>query len=34
VRRPETPEAPSSAAGEIDDEVGYADSRVDPADEI
>jgi DNA polymerase III subunit gamma/tau len=34
VRRPETPEALSSAAGEIDDEVGYADSRVDPADEI
>jgi DNA polymerase-3 subunit gamma/tau len=34
VRRPETPEAPSRAAGEVDDEVGYADSGIDPADEI
>ena len=34
VRRPETPEAPSPAAGEADDEVGYADSGVDPADEV
>jgi DNA polymerase III subunit gamma/tau len=33
VRRPEA--APSSmAAGEVDDEVGYADSGVDPADEV
>jgi DNA polymerase III subunit gamma/tau len=31
VRRPE---APSPAAGEVDDEVGYADSGADPADEI
>jgi DNA polymerase-3 subunit gamma/tau len=31
VRRPE---APSPAAGEVDDEVGYADSGVDPADEV
>jgi DNA polymerase-3 subunit gamma/tau len=31
VRRPE---APSSAAGEVDDEVGYADSGADPADEV
>ena len=34
VRRPETPEAPSRAGGEVDDEVGYADSDVDPADEV
>jgi DNA polymerase III subunit gamma/tau len=34
VRRPETPEAPSPAASEIDDEVGYADFGVDPADEV
>jgi DNA polymerase III subunit gamma/tau len=34
VRRPEAPEAPSPAAGEVDDEVGYADSGIDPADEI
>ncbi len=34
VRRPEAPEAPSPAAGEVDDEVGYADSGVDPADEV
>ena len=34
VRRPGTPEAPSPAAGEVDDEVGYADSGVDPADEV
>ena len=33
VRRPEA--APSSmTAGEVDDEVGYADSGVDPADEV
>jgi DNA polymerase III subunit gamma/tau len=33
VRRPEA--APSSmAAGEVNDEVGYADSGVDPADEV
>jgi DNA polymerase III subunit gamma/tau len=31
VRRPD---APSSAAGEVDDEVGYADSGADPADEV
>ena len=31
VRRPE---APSPAAGEVDDEVGYADSGADPADEV
>jgi DNA polymerase III subunit gamma/tau len=31
VRRPD---APSSAAGEVDDEVGYADSGGDPADEV
>ncbi|HEY3624052.1 MAG TPA: DNA polymerase III subunit gamma/tau [Roseiarcus sp.] len=31
VRRPE---APSPAAGEVDDEVGYADSGVVPADEV
>jgi len=34
VRRPEAPEAPSPAAGEVDDEVGYADSGVDPADDV
>jgi DNA polymerase III subunit gamma/tau len=34
VRRPETPEAPSPAAGEVDEEVSYADSGVDPADEV
>ena len=32
VRRPEA--APSAAAGEADDEVGYADSGVDPADDV
>jgi DNA polymerase-3 subunit gamma/tau len=31
VRRPE---APSPTAGEVDDEVGYADSGADPADEV
>jgi DNA polymerase III subunit gamma/tau len=31
VRRPD---ALSSAAGEVDDEVGYADTGVDPADEV
>jgi hypothetical protein len=31
VRRPE---APSPAAGEVDEEVTYADSGVDPADEV
>jgi DNA polymerase-3 subunit gamma/tau len=31
VRRPE---APSPTAGEADDEVGYADSGADPADEV
>ena len=31
VRRPD---ALSSAAGEVDDEVGYADSGADPADEV
>jgi hypothetical protein len=31
VRRPETP---SPAAGEVDEEVTYADSGVDPADEV
>jgi DNA polymerase III subunit gamma/tau len=31
VRRPD---APSPAAGEVDDEVGYADSGADPADEV
>jgi DNA polymerase-3 subunit gamma/tau len=31
VRRPE---APSPEAGEADDEVGYADSGIDPADEV
>jgi DNA polymerase III subunit gamma/tau len=34
VRRPETPEVPSPAAGEVDEEVSYADSGVDPADEV
>jgi DNA polymerase-3 subunit gamma/tau len=34
VRRPEASEAPSPTAGEVDDEVGYADSGVDPADEV
>jgi DNA polymerase-3 subunit gamma/tau len=37
VRRPEAPpptDAPPPAAGEVDDEVGYADSGVDPADEV
>jgi DNA polymerase-3 subunit gamma/tau len=34
VRRPEAPEAPSPVAGEVDDEVGYADSGADPADEV
>ena len=32
VRRPEA--EPSMAAGEADDEVGYADSGVDPADDV
>jgi DNA polymerase III subunit gamma/tau len=32
VRRPEA--QPSPAAGEADDEVGYADSGVDPADDV
>ncbi|HSU99486.1 MAG TPA: DNA polymerase III subunit gamma/tau [Roseiarcus sp.] len=32
VRRPEA--APSTTAGEADDEVGYADSGVDPADDV
>jgi DNA polymerase III subunit gamma/tau len=32
VRRPEA--APSPPAREADDEVGYADSRVDPADDV
>ena len=32
VRRPEA--APSMTAGEADDEVGYADSGVDPADDV
>jgi DNA polymerase-3 subunit gamma/tau len=31
VRRPE---APSPIAGEVEDEVGYADTGVDPADEV
>jgi len=37
VRRPEVPsptDAPPPAAGEVDDEVGYADSGADPADEV
>ncbi len=37
VRRPEAPsssDAPPSTAGEVDDEVGYADSGIDPADEV
>jgi DNA polymerase III subunit gamma/tau len=34
VRRPEAPEAPSPEGSEVDDEVGYADSGVDPADEV
>jgi DNA polymerase III subunit gamma/tau len=34
VRRPETPETPPPATGEVDDEVGYADSGFDPADEV
>jgi DNA polymerase-3 subunit gamma/tau len=34
VRRPEAPEAPPAPAGEVDDEVGYADSGPDLADEI
>ncbi len=37
VRRPEAQsatDAPPSAAGEVDDEVGYADSSADPADEV
>jgi DNA polymerase-3 subunit gamma/tau len=37
VRRPESPsptDAPRPAAGEVDDEVGYADSGADPADEV
>jgi DNA polymerase III subunit gamma/tau len=37
VRRPEAPspaDAPSSTAGEAEDEVGYADSGVDPADDV
>ena len=37
VRRPEAPspaDAPPPTAGEIDDEVGYADSEGDPADEV
>ena len=37
VRRPEAPsptDAPAPAAGEVDDEVGYADSGADPADEV
>ena len=32
VRRPEA--APSMTAGEADDEVGYADSGVDPAEDV
>jgi len=32
VRRPEA--APPETASEVDDEVGYADSGVDPADEV
>jgi DNA polymerase III subunit gamma/tau len=37
VRRPEAPsptDAPPPAAGEVDDDVGYADSGADPADEV
>jgi DNA polymerase-3 subunit gamma/tau len=37
VRRPEAPsptDAPPPAAADIDDEVGYADSSADPADEL
>ncbi len=37
VRRPDAPspaEAPSPTTSEADDEVGYADSGVDPADEV
>jgi len=37
VRRPDAPtptDAPPPAAGEVDDEVGYADSGADPADEV
>ena len=37
VRRPEAPsptDAPPPAASEVDDEVGYADSGADPADEV
>jgi DNA polymerase III subunit gamma/tau len=37
VRRPEAPsvtDAPLPTAGEVDDEVGYADSGSDPADDV
>ncbi len=37
VRRPDVPsptDAPPPVAGEVDDEVGYADSGADPADEV
>jgi DNA polymerase-3 subunit gamma/tau len=34
VRRPEALETPSPEGSEVDDEVGYADSGVDPADEV
>jgi DNA polymerase III subunit gamma/tau len=37
VRRPEAPsptDAPPPAAGDVDDEIGYADTGVDPADEV
>jgi DNA polymerase III subunit gamma/tau len=37
VRRPEAPssaDTPPTTAGEVDEEVGYADSGVDPADEV
>ena len=37
VRRPEAPspaDSPPPAAGEVDDEVGYADSSADPADDV
>ena len=37
VRRPDAPsstDAPPSTASDVDDEVGYADSGVDPADDV
>jgi DNA polymerase-3 subunit gamma/tau len=37
VRRPEAPspmDAPPPAASDVDDEIGYADTGVDPADEV